>query len=522
MGSSRHVTQRRVALRSHCHFVVALVLASHCLAAPTPSKIEFEGFLFPEGVTTGSMRSMTACLVNHGSAGFLERSSGAVDHLVLSVPVGSSDSDLLGVGAAMACTPMDPEWSCTVQAQPDSVQLVLAPAGSRAAVGASSTTCFTLDMADINGTEGIAFPRLEQFISERRAFRLRVHPLAVVKTSRGMIRHDDLTDVTSHQHHERYTDEEAWDAVLARDGSGSGLDAAVLQGRTLDSILAQAGTGADVSIGYYKRVLGLSDTESFRRAIADVCRSGGGSIYVPSGRYTLDGPIEVTCPMRISGSSTDSTIIDASALPSNVFALTLNGLADRGMRFRLENFQLTGRGLTGRGIRIYHGISTVLSQIHVTGFRLSGVEIYQTIHVALEHCRISNGWRNDPASSGVFFDARQESGPPDDRGGTNLRLFNTYISEYYHVVEAIGGNVLSVGGAYEGSNNHAFLMQQGAELTSVGDYISNIDSYQYHFSGGALGAIYQPRVDGAIEIERNGAGRIRVDHTGVAGCGSCN
>jgi hypothetical protein len=210
------------------------------------------------------------------------------------------------------------------------------------------------------------------------------------------------------------------------------------------------------------------------RAIQHANQSGGGRISLAPKTFEVNGFLELTAPITLSGANPDATIVRFNNPTAH--AIRLNGSALVGVRFRIENLKIEYGSGSPDGMLIYFGQSVVISHVSISGFHHNGIRIYQSIHTGIEHCRIFGHVLGDETyvrnSAGVEFDARQP-GPPENRGATNLRLINTYVSNFEHMVEANGANVASVGGVYEGGRA-AFLVTGGCEFVSVGDYISGM------------------------------------------------
>ncbi len=175
-------------------FTIAVaILLSFLTTEPAQAarRIQFEAFLFPDSVKVGSTRTMTMCLVNQGSENELKND----DHLVLSLPMGTAQSDLHDEsGSLPSCTSHNPSWTCLVHdLSPSNVEIELRPAATPLTVADSETICFDIEGVEVNGTTGLAFCSLEQLIKRRRARRIIRRPLAVFKMEEGIVRHDDLS-----------------------------------------------------------------------------------------------------------------------------------------------------------------------------------------------------------------------------------------------------------------------------------------------------------------------------------------
>lgn len=291
-----------------------------------------------------------------------------------------------------------------------------------------------------------------------------------------------------------------------------------------------AASGADLDVSDFIDQ-GLSDAAAFQAAIDHVCENlGGGSVYVPPGSYLVDAPLTADCPLRISGSAVDAVELEFNDLGSS-FALTLDGSAAGGVRFRVENLSLRATGSSKHGILLFQGQSSVLSHLVVNRFADIVIKVDQSIHTSIENTRVFGtlpaSWPPPMNSAGLLFDGRQ---PEGGRGGTNLRMWNNYISNFEILVEAIGANILSIGGVYEASSRHAFAILEGCHVTSVGDYLSDIGitsvdpkvddpSFKdYAISRGSLGT-FQPRADTATPLF-SGTDYVVVGDT-VPSCAVC-
>lgn len=105
-------------------------------------------------------------------------------------------------------------------------------------------------------------------------------------------------------HHVRYTDSEAWAAVLASDGAGSGLDADLLDGKHASQLVpVVAFAGGDQS-------LALSDVDTTVRFVTLVAPTTGYVIVTASGYARFQG----TDNDGIRCSITTGTVVDYSYL----------------------------------------------------------------------------------------------------------------------------------------------------------------------------------------------------------------
>ncbi len=189
-------------MRKSFTFIVVIVLSYFFSLSPAqaaPSKIQFEGFLFPDAVLIDSNRTMTMCLVNQGEPNVLESVDN--DHLVLSIPSGPTGSDLEENSTSLGCSSSTLDWNCSVVVQQTQVDVILEPFGATVTVNAAETICFDITGLEVNSATGLSFSNLEQFISGARAQNLIGSLLAVFKTDGGTVQHDDLAAVVSDQHH---------------------------------------------------------------------------------------------------------------------------------------------------------------------------------------------------------------------------------------------------------------------------------------------------------------------------------
>lgn len=201
-------------------------------ALASSSALSFQFHVFPENVLTDTDRSLKLVFLNEADGpGRLVRDAENDDRMVVVMSVGSDQGDLVSDPTTLSCTNVPPDWDCWINLDnPEVAQVVLQPLASEVWVQPEETLTFEITGAGINGQGGLSRVFFFQLIDKKRAKK----PVNIMdkyyKTVTGAISHDDLADIHEDNHHTRYTDDEAWQAVLDRDGAGSTLDADLVDG----------------------------------------------------------------------------------------------------------------------------------------------------------------------------------------------------------------------------------------------------------------------------------------------------
>ena len=205
---------------SLCTFIPGLGVG-----AAANEKLRLEVFVEPRVLIAGRDTDLMACVANRGASNRLVNDGRSSDAIRVTISAGDGPGDLLAFGSAASLGCVGPAgWDCFVDGAADGAIITMQPSGASIDVAAGSCTCFRLTGAVIEATEGVATALVVQDIGAERAVKLDRREVALFKAERGWLHHDDLEDVRSDQHHERYGDDEAFAAVLARDGAGSGVD----------------------------------------------------------------------------------------------------------------------------------------------------------------------------------------------------------------------------------------------------------------------------------------------------------
>ena len=213
--------------------------------AKEKDKMQFEYRAIRDLTIVDSERRMDICLINQGGEGELINDALEDDHILVFLPSGLDDDDLMEDPMTAICTPLEPGWICELDTilavdnedeEPDGegqdwLVLNIRPDGTVQAEK-GETFCFRVDMIDVNTEMGEVPLIVEQYIEKKRAEEPLNEVIEVFKTDALAldINHDDLGGIREDQHHPRYTDDEAFQAVLDRDGPGSGLDADTVDG----------------------------------------------------------------------------------------------------------------------------------------------------------------------------------------------------------------------------------------------------------------------------------------------------
>jgi len=193
-------------------------------------------------------------MVNRGRAGLLANDgSRDLDRVEVRIPVGDGDHELTETPLTISCVSPGPQWACEgpEMANDGKAVLTIRPVET-VSVARDETICFRLEALNVNAAMGQAALRVDQRIDPRRARTLLDRWVTVFKTAHSPVRHDDLVDVRAEQHHPRYTDDEAFQATLGRDGAGCGLDADTVDGRHAHEIGAGVWTEAGDDIYYHR------------------------------------------------------------------------------------------------------------------------------------------------------------------------------------------------------------------------------------------------------------------------------
>jgi len=193
-------------------------------------RITFEYLAYPDSTFTDAERQFQVCMVNRGGDGELVYDGVRnLDQVVVSIPMGTTEDDLTEQ-ATIYCLPREPGWLCEgPDYQAGEALLTFRPDGT-AEVGTEEEVCFKIEMVGVNVEVGLSFLRANQLIAPQRANPPANTQMGLYKAELPPIAHDDLVDVLADQHHVRYSGDEAFQAVLERDGPGSGLDADTVDG----------------------------------------------------------------------------------------------------------------------------------------------------------------------------------------------------------------------------------------------------------------------------------------------------
>jgi len=219
--------------------LTGVLLMALLFTAPAPGsapRVTLEYLAYPDSTFTATERQYQICLVNHGEAGDLVYDGQRnFDQIVVSIPMGATEDDLTEE-ATIYCTARDPGWLCLgPDYQTDAALLTMRPDGT-VYLAEGQEVCFKIEMVDVNAEVGLVLMEVQQLIRPQRANPPLNTLMGVYKADLPPIAHDDLVEVLPDQHHVRYTDDEAFDAVLLRDGPGTGLDADTVDGHEGDAL----------------------------------------------------------------------------------------------------------------------------------------------------------------------------------------------------------------------------------------------------------------------------------------------
>ena len=205
------MTRKRIAF-TLC--LLLIVTGTMAFAKPgSAPKLEFDFLMFPNSVIVDTDRAMTVCLVNKGQGTTLLNDGINDDHLILMIPVGLRDADLVDATASLDCVNEPVGWDCNVDTSfPAGASVSFQPVGAFD-VTVGQTLCFDVTGIEVNSAEGVAFLNIEQLISSSRAVTPEDPLLAVFKSLNGTTSHEDLANVLPNQHHTRYSNAEAVAAV---------------------------------------------------------------------------------------------------------------------------------------------------------------------------------------------------------------------------------------------------------------------------------------------------------------------
>ena len=239
--------------RNHHFFLVSFLVFTLCnsmlyAGKEKDEKVQFEYLAIRDITVVDSERTLDVCLVNHGDKGELVYDGiDELDHVLLKIPIGPEDDDLTVELATLICTSLSMDWVCegpelisSADEEDESVDVdnaqewaafTIRPDG-QVFVENGESNCFRVEFINVNPEMGEVSLLVDQYFEGKRAKKAINDVMEVFKTDGiGLaIKHDDLLDIRADQHHPRYTDEEAFQAVLDRDGLGSGLDADTVDG----------------------------------------------------------------------------------------------------------------------------------------------------------------------------------------------------------------------------------------------------------------------------------------------------
>ncbi len=215
-----------------------------------------------------------------------------------------------------------------------------------------------------------------------------------------------------------------------------------------------AGESVTASIGSASAIQAAADA---------VYNSGGGTVYIPAGKFNLDGSVTISNNTKLIGAGTEETILYTSGTSQEIHI--------KGDNTRLSGFSLISTNYDGgNGIMVSDCIDFRIDHLHIEGYSKQAA-----IHVTGADTRgvIDHNWIRNQAASSLGYGVvvyKEDVWNEDMQLGTKYAVFiedNTfvncrhavaansgahYVFRYNLVTEGVTSSAVDAHGPYWGSD----------------------------------------------------------------------
>lgn len=174
--------------------LTSLILSISIMSAHADEKLRFQYTVFPNTVYVDDVVNLTVCMTNIGGSGMLIN-DGTVnddgtlnkDNLVISIPLGNEDGDLIDDPVGISCNPQDPSslWTCDAPSIiGDEIFFTFYHNGTYY-FQEGDTICFIIDTVNINSKVGNPFLNVIENYAPQRADKTLNNTMNIFKNERG-------------------------------------------------------------------------------------------------------------------------------------------------------------------------------------------------------------------------------------------------------------------------------------------------------------------------------------------------